>query len=29
MRQGRRIADIAQALLTAAELLESNPEDEA
>jgi response regulator NasT len=29
MRQGRRIADIAQALLTAAELLESNSEDEA
>lgn len=29
MRQGRRIADIAQALVTAAELLESKPEDEA
>jgi len=29
MRQGRRIADIAQALLTAAELLESKPEDDA
>jgi response regulator NasT len=29
MRQGRRIADIAQALLTAAELLEPKPEDEA